>query len=220
MRADPLAKKPLLGKVVGRSFRNCQPFGLLVAYRDGSWRILQSIKLNRSSQQVSGKTRMGLIEQTQDRAARRVQEFRDIAHDHGTSVVDESRQAMDCLECDDFLRLGVEAYRWITRVDELLRFALYRGSCDYDETVESAILGLLTEWLSQSSAAIKWASLCKAHGYKLDNEAEFLECVSAAQGALRYADRDDLPKAVAECRDQAIAEHERGETLGYFSSEE
>ena len=69
------------------------------------------------------------------------------------TIVQESRQAQDCLDCEAFLSRGIKALAWVERGEESLFKGHAAGLLDVTQEIETAIDDLYEGWLRPCSFA-------------------------------------------------------------------
>jgi hypothetical protein len=82
-------------------------------------------------------------------------------------------EAMACRDCEDFLRLGIDAHKWLRRAEETLREAAYEGLLDFGPELHAAIDALNDAWLQPCEFAERWIAALAAGGYFPENLNEF-----------------------------------------------
>jgi len=128
------------------------------------------------------------------------------------------REAMDCRDCEVFLELGIDAFRWVILADAAIRGAVAEGKLEFTPEIDAAIKHLCERWLVPCKYAEEWIAIQQARGYQIDNLDRFRECcgeMRAIVEAQAPRNRESLPAAVAELRDQAIREHRSGQTAEF-----
>jgi hypothetical protein len=116
--------------------------------------------------------------------------------DAGDQLLREHAAAMESRDCDEFLRLGIEAFRWLEKARANIRADVLAGRAVYDADLESAITRLYEQWVATCARAEIWAKAQAERGYALDNAAEFRECCDAAQDILETRQFHDCVRAV------------------------
>jgi hypothetical protein len=146
---------------------------------------------------------------------------------HSYALEDEvagaHREAMDCRDCEDFLQLGIDAFQWVMRADQVLRRATFEGKAAFDPAqAEAGIRALCALWLKPCEPANRWISLQESRGFKVDNVERFHECCTEMRAivAAQDATDEDMPEAIARLQDRAIEEHRNGETAEFVWSEQ
>lgn len=147
-------------------------------------------------------------------AKRRVDDF--AAFD----VVEESKQAIDCLNCEAMIDFGIEALESVIKADAVFRDAAMDGLIEFTEELDDSLHGLIRHWLRTSEHSIVWIKKCESREYEVKRRDEFMKFVREAKSIIKSYTDDSLPEHIAEIRDEAIEEHSRGETLPLFSGME
>lgn len=130
----------------------------------------------------------------------------------------QHRQAMDCRDCESFLQLGIDAFDWIVRADQVLRGAMYQGFEGFDHNeAEDAIRALCRSWLAPCTRANEWAVVQNQRDFRVDNLDRFRQCCAEMQAIVNAQDakEEPLPDALADLQDEAIQEHLNGETAEF-----
>ena len=84
----------------------------------------------------------------------------------------QHRDAMECRACEEFLSLGIGAYKWIRQADETLREAARQGF-EVPEEAVNALRLLYRRWLTPCRRASKLIDAQKANGFLIGNLGEF-----------------------------------------------
>lgn len=126
--------------------------------------------------------------------------------------------AMDCRDCEDFLRLGVDAFWWLSRADELVRDAVFSGRQPYDADIDEAIALLYKTWLKPCALADQWIKVQRDRNFVVDGLDEFRRCVAEVTAIVRNS--KEVSGELAKMRDSAIASYEGGETDGWEAEEQ
>jgi hypothetical protein len=136
-----------------------------------------------------------------------------------SDLMEAHQEAMDCRDCEAFLQLGIEAFRWIIRADRVSRNAVYNGVLQYDPDFDDKIAALCREWLTPCEFAEKWIAKQLERGYQIENLDEFRKCCEEMQAIVEaqgQSDGEPLPTAIIELRDQAIDDHRNGKTSAFI----
>lgn len=122
-------------------------------------------------------------------------------------------EAMDCRDCEDFLQLGIDAFRWLGRADVQYRMRVYRGVAEYDAKFEEDLAALYRLWLKPCDYALQWAEKQLRLEYRLDNLEEFKRCVEEAKALIDP--NEEVTDGIAVLRDEAIEEFRAGKTSAW-----
>lgn len=134
-------------------------------------------------------------------------------------VSSELYEARDCYECEAFLQLGVDAFRWLLRADYGLRQGIYCDALEYDSKAETVLQSLFRIWLVPGEFAERWAAVQSDRGLVVSNLPDFRKCCQEAQAivdSIDDSDTDAMSEQLANLRDQAIYEQQHGETAEFF----
>jgi hypothetical protein len=143
-------------------------------------------------------------------ARRHVENFND-----ELKLMTQHREAMDCLDCEAFLQVGIDAYTWLVRADETIRKAIYLELAEYDPKTGSCIQELFRAWLNPCSFAHWWIDQQLKRGFQVDNLKEFRECENQVRAIVNSFDSDALTDPMRGLRDSAVTEHSNGETAEF-----
>ncbi len=89
------------------------------------------------------------------------------------SLMQEHLLAMNCRDCEDFLQLGIDCFKWLSRAEECLRQEVYKGKRKNDGELSEALDHLYSQWQIPVRWAEKWVESQRASGYEPDNLNEF-----------------------------------------------
>ena len=96
------------------------------------------------------------------------------------SIIHESRQAVDCLDCEEFLDKGIAALGWLQRSEEVLLEAsaecVFENHPQVETAIELAIETLYAAWLRPCEKAEAWIASCQGNGYSMRNVEVFRDC--------------------------------------------
>lgn len=95
---------------------------------------------------------------------------------------------MECRDCEDFLRKGVESARFLRIAENIFRDADYRGISPFDDDIRSAIESLYVAWFNPCDFAEKWIADLGARGYTPDNVATFRQACEEMRDAIERKD--------------------------------
>lgn len=96
--------------------------------------------------------------------------------DQSRELLAEHCMAMECRDCEDFLQLGIDAFRWIQRAYDHMRQCVYDKKVAFSQEAENAVTDLYASWLLPCNHAQKWAQIQLDRGYYPDNLDEFRQC--------------------------------------------
>ena len=88
-------------------------------------------------------------------------------------VILDHVEAMDCRDCEDYLRLGLQAFNWLRTACEHIKEDVCSGQAMYSEELEQSITELYAGWLEPSAEAEEWIAEQEKRGYTVDVAAEF-----------------------------------------------
>lgn len=78
-------------------------------------------------------------------------------------------QAMECRDCEDFLKHGIDTFKWLHSAEKFLREADYQGISEFDREVQESLKRLYIEWLRPCEFAEKWIASLEKRGLRPDN---------------------------------------------------
>jgi hypothetical protein len=137
--------------------------------------------------------------------------------DRESQFLRDHQEAMNCLDCDAFLQMGVDAFDWLIQTDRVYRKVLYDDQAAYNAEFEATLVLLFRALLSACDGAEPWIASVIERGYQLDNLSSFHKSVAELRGIVRFygADQTQLPDKMRALRDQAIGEHRNGQTAEF-----
>jgi len=124
-------------------------------------------------------------------------------YEHEESIVRDSKHARDCLDCEAYLDMGMEALQWLERAEEVFTEALARFDFDFSTELMEALENLHIAWLRPCAFAEKWIATCQENGYELRNVEDFRSCCTRAQ---EWLDRNNRYKRATTAREQRFSE--------------
>lgn len=128
-------------------------------------------------------------------------------------------EAMECLDCEAFLKLGIDAYQWIIDADRDLRKAICKSPESVDfARIEAYLHELCRTWISRSEEAVARIKVQIERGHSVGNADEFFRCRDEMTAIMRFDEswkNEQLVDAVAARAEQAAKEHAHGETAEF-----
>jgi hypothetical protein len=134
-----------------------------------------------------------------DLARHRVQAYAD----ESVGLMAQHTEAMDCRDCEDFLKLGVDAFQWLTRADDMLSAAAHDGLLDFTPELRAALGELYESWLRPCDAAERWIATLEQAGFTPEHLAEFR---AACEVARNNVERQQWQEVTARARQTASAD--------------
>ncbi len=131
-----------------------------------------------------------------------------------SEILRDHREAMECLDCEAVVQLGIDAFRWMVLADESVRRLIYSGT-QFDADMSEMLTQLFRHWLKPCAVVNGWIAVQKQRGYDLPNLEEFRRCEREVQAIVRSLDADELTDSMSAARDAAVAEHRNGETAEF-----
>lgn len=148
--------------------------------------------------------------------SRALQFARQKVESYTDEVMRSHYEAMDCLDCETYLQLGIEAFRWLVWADQAIRRAVFADKTAYESEVEEALRSLFVAWLRPCDSAEKWIEVQRDRGFEVDNADEFRRCCEEVRAIVRSFEDRALPEAMARLRDQALADYRDGKTTEFL----
>jgi len=136
----------------------------------------------------------------------------------GTDVMQNHHEAMDCMNCEAFIKLGIEAFHWLVKADTLIRQEILDDDSDMDfDEMEKCIQTLAVRWLGPCQVANEWIDTQIRRGFTVDNLEEFRQCETEMRSIVDFfqADSDNLTTPIKAQQDRAIEEHNNGATAEF-----
>jgi hypothetical protein len=140
--------------------------------------------------------------------------------DEYTDWLAAHKEAMDCWNCQTFLQLGIDTFKWITRTDQEFRKDIYSGKKEFDPVVDQAIEQLYAEWLKPCEYAEHWIETQISHGFKIDNLEEFQRCCAEVRAIVDEIKGRLSNKAFISAQAAAIEAYRKGDTVEFWGLEE
>ena len=149
-------------------------------------------------------------------AERHVREYRE-----ENDLLAAHHDAMDCLNCEAFLQMGIDSFEWVMRADRAIRAANH----DHEtfESLDRAIHVLCKNWLVPCQHAEAWVKKQLDQGYTIDNLDAFRERCEEMRAIVKFREStggETLPDAMIPLRDDALKAFQDGKTAEIFSDEE
>lgn len=142
------------------------------------------------------------------RAASKNLEFYAISFEE--HLMQDHKEAMECMDCETCIQLGLDAYKWLVRADEQFNQSVAQGIMEFDKMIADTIENIYSIWYDLSNKMNTWIDLQITRGFELNNLRKFRECQRLVKAAI--SESDEMPKAIIDLRDSAIEEYDRGET--------
>lgn len=133
-------------------------------------------------------------------------------------ILQDHREAMDCLNCEAFLQIGIEAFNWLTKADHIIRRGVLDGCADIDfAEMEQSIQNLAIRWLGPCDFANEWIDLQIRRGFTVEGLEEFRRCEAEMRAIVAFFSKDpeELSDSLRARRDQAIEDLNNGETAEF-----
>lgn len=147
-------------------------------------------------------------------ARRNIQTFSDQSED----LMGRHFEAMDCRDCEAFLQLGIDAFGWLVRADQVAHAKAREDSVaehQFAEIAESLRL-LFRAWLGPCEFAENWIADQEAREYVVENAHRFREYREEVEAVVESFDSEDLATdALIALRDKAVADYRNGETAEF-----
>ncbi len=99
-------------------------------------------------------------------------------------------EAMECRDCEDWLEIGLEAFRWLKQADQTIRQAAVEGFA-VSSSAPNSIATLYRAWLRPCDRAEGLAKEQIGRGFRLKNLTEFREACEFVRQQVRIIDLED-----------------------------
>jgi hypothetical protein len=103
-------------------------------------------------------------------------------------IIEKSYEAMECRDCEDFIRMGLDSIAWIQRLDRGVRVRCAKGTLVPNAEGDEKIDGLYRAWLKPCALAVNWANIQKGRDFDVDNLDELLRLKEIVLKRVREAD--------------------------------
>jgi hypothetical protein len=103
-------------------------------------------------------------------------------------IIEKSYEAMECRDCEDFIRMGMDSIAWIQRLDSRVRVLCAKGTLVPNAEGDERIDDLYRAWLKPCALAVQWANVQKARDFDVDNLDELLRLKEIVLKQVREAD--------------------------------
>jgi hypothetical protein len=116
-------------------------------------------------------------------------------------VIALHHQAMDRMDCEEFLQLGIDALKSLRMAEETLREAAYEGIFEFRPEVREALDTLYNAWLRPCEAAGEWIERLRLSQHVPDNLDAFRKACEIAHeivGRRDWRNRTSSARALCE----------------------
>jgi hypothetical protein len=145
---------------------------------------------------------------------------RNQAAEYEEIVIQQSREACRCRDCESTIKLGVQVFDWIVDLDEDYRRDLFAGKGEYDKSLESDLEVLLRGWHRRCAEVIAWAEENIRLGFEVSNLDQFRDRCEQAKAMVASLDKAKNGNIMSEplitLRDQALEDYRNGQTAEFF----
>jgi hypothetical protein len=93
--------------------------------------------------------------------------------DESTDLMKRHEDAMECRDCEDFLKKGIAASKFLRMTDDIFREADAKGLASYDDEIRNAVQSLYVAWFNPIESVENWVQYLAARDYVPDNLEEF-----------------------------------------------
>ena len=132
-------------------------------------------------------------------AQRRVQAYASESDD----LMKRHAEAMECRDCEDFLRKGIETHNLLRSVEKVVRESDCEGISEFSPEAQDELDALYVSWLKPCEFAELWIASLRERGYTPDNLDEFRKACVIARDTVESR---DWQLAVTESREVSSAE--------------
>ena len=108
--------------------------------------------------------------------------------DASGELMKQHAEAMECRDCEDFLKMGIEAYQWLQRAEDTMREADYAGIFEFTRETRETLDTLYVAWLKPCEFAEKWIASLNNRSYFPDNLSKFRDACERAQESVQNRD--------------------------------
>lgn len=129
---------------------------------------------------------MSISELTLRTATKHVKNF-----EEETVVMRDHYEAMECLDCETYLDLGIDAFTWISRATKAVRKVALETDHESIEAAETSLRALRKMWLGPCDMAERWAGLLTKRGFTLPNLEKFRQCCDTMRQLVACDDNRD-----------------------------
>lgn len=99
-------------------------------------------------------------------------------------IMEQHNLAMECRDCEDFLRMGIEAFTWIERAWQNYQQRIFDGQTNHNPEVEKRFTELYQNWLKPCDDAERWIDIQRQRGFYPDNLDKFRACCEEVRDIL------------------------------------
>lgn len=122
--------------------------------------------------------------------------------EYSSEVMNGDIQSNEAVACERRLGQAIEALNWITRAEETIRQAVYRGLIDLSPDLDGALEALHRGWLAPCEMTEKLVQHQIDQGVPIKNLAEFRACCESARD---WIERHEWAKAAQRSRERRFA---------------
>lgn len=101
------------------------------------------------------------------------------------------QETLECLDCEAFLELGIDAFNWLLKATKVVRTVALREESDSIERAEASLRTSRKAWLGPCDLAEKWATVQLERGFSIENLEQFRNCVLIMRQIVADDDRRD-----------------------------
>lgn len=110
-------------------------------------------------------------------------------YEQESAVVQDHDEAMECLDCEAFLDLGIDAFSWLQRATKAVRKAALHTDHEMIEAAENSRRASRKAWLGPCDMAETAAARRIARGFALPNLQKFRDCCDAMRQLVDNEDK-------------------------------
>jgi hypothetical protein len=140
--------------------------------------------------------------------------------DFADVIMQQHQEAMECWECQSFLQLGINIYKWLEQADLDIRKAIFDHKTEYDRDWDASLTALYSEWLKACDFAEKWITSQIERGFTLNNLEEFRKCCEEVRAIVKNNEGILVNPKILSAQEHALEEFRKGNTLDFWSTEE
>jgi hypothetical protein len=105
--------------------------------------------------------------------------------DESDELIRRHAEAMECHDCEDFLKKGIDAFKWLRRAEETVREADYEGIRETTPEIQESLALLYAAWMTPCEFAERWISSLAMRGYTPGNVEKFRSACEEAEETLQ-----------------------------------
>jgi len=141
------------------------------------------------------------------------------AKDFDEQLISDHQDAIECFDCEDFIRTGVDAYRWLILADQRFRRLILERKIDepVQEKISELLERLIRSWHATSLVVDQRLATLLAKGFEVD-VGEFRDCEHQIKAMVEFLDAESsaVTEPLQQLCDRADEEHRSGQTAEFI----